>query len=362
MKILAIETSCDETSAAVVEDGRHLLSNIVASQVEVHARYGGVVPEIASRAHTEALSGTVSQALSQAQCTLDDIEVIAVTNTPGLIGALLTGVSFAKGLAYSSGKPLIAVHHIRSHVAANYLAHPTLEPPFYALVVSGGHTSILAVDSYTSYRTIGVTRDDAAGEALDKAARVLGLPYPGGASMDKLAFEGDSNAISFSEAHVSGAPFDFSFSGMKTAVINYTHKLESRKVEIDDKLRADIAASYMRALSATIADRLEALIKQNEKRNIVLAGGVAASKYLRNALTEVCERGGVGFYYPPIKLCGDNAAMVASQAYYEYIAGSRAGMNLNAYATSEADLSFKNESIKIESCKNKCSKTIIQST
>lgn len=337
MKILAIESSCDETSAAVVEDGRHLLSNIVASQVDIHSRYGGVVPEIASRAHTEALSGTVSKALTEAGCTLDELEAIAVTNTPGLIGALLTGVSFAKGLAFSAGKPLVAVHHIRSHVAANYITHPELEPPFYALVVSGGHTSILAVDSYTSYRTIGVTRDDAAGEALDKAARVLGLPYPGGASMDRLAFEGDVNAIKFPRSHVSGAPFDFSFSGMKTAVINHTHKLESKRIEIDDKTRADIAASYMHALADSIAERLDALIKQGDKRNVVLAGGVAASKYLRGALTEVCERGGVGFYYPPIKLCGDNAAMVASQAYYEYISGSRASMNLNAYATSEAD-------------------------
>ena len=337
MKILAIETSCDETSAAVVEDGRIMLSNVVASQVEIHARYGGVVPEIASRAHTEALSGIVGKALFDANSTLDDMEAIAVTNTPGLIGALLTGVSFAKGLAFSANKPLIPVHHIRSHVAANYIAHNELKPPFYALVVSGGHTSILSVDDYTSYSTIGVTRDDAAGEALDKAARVLGLPYPGGASMDKLSFIGDSSAMVFPQAHVDGAPFDFSFSGLKTAVINYVHKLQSRGIEINDSQKADIAAAYMHALTSVIADRLETLIKTKEKRNIVLAGGVAASNNLRNKLSAVCEKYGVGFYYPPLRLCGDNAAMVAAQAYYEYQSGSVASMNLNAFATSSTD-------------------------
>lgn len=337
MKILAIETSCDETSAAVVEDGRIQLSNVVASQVELHARFGGVVPEIASRAHTESLSGIVAKALTDANITLDDIAAIAVTNTPGLIGALITGVSFAKGLAFSANKPLVPVHHIRSHVAANYIAHSELEPPFYALVVSGGHTSILSVDDYTSYTTIGVTRDDAAGEALDKAARVLGLPYPGGAIIDKLSFVGDPSAMVFPQAHVDGAPFDFSFSGLKTSVINYVHKLHSRGIEINDSLRADIAASYMHALSSVVSDRLEMLIKTKEKRNIVLAGGVAASNYLRNKLSAVCEKYDVGFCYPPLRLCGDNAAMVAAQAYYEYQSGNVANMGLNAFATSSTD-------------------------
>ena len=337
MKILAIETSCDETSAAVVKDGRDLLSNVVASQVSIHALYGGVVPEIASRAHTEALTGTISKALSDAGLSIEEIDTIAVTNTPGLIGALLTGVSFAKGISFSANKPLVAVHHIRSHVAANFIAHPELKPPFYALVVSGGHTSILAVDDYTKYRTIGYTRDDAAGEALDKAARVLGLPYPGGASMDKLAFIGDSDSIPFSISKVNGAPYDFSFSGLKTSVINYTHTLESRKIEIDEKLKADIAASFMKALVGTITTRLETLIQNEERRPIVLAGGVAASKNPRNAISELCEKYGVEFYFPPMSLCGDNAAMVGSQAYYETLNGKMSDMSLNAFATSSAD-------------------------
>ncbi|HBL84775.1 MAG: tRNA (adenosine(37)-N6)-threonylcarbamoyltransferase complex transferase subunit TsaD [Clostridiales bacterium GWF2_38_85] len=337
MRILAIETSCDETSAAVVEDGRELLSNVVASQINIHALYGGVVPEIASRAHTEALSGTVAKALTDAEITVDELDAVAVTNTPGLIGALLTGVSFAKGLAFSAQKPLIAVHHIRSHIAANYIARPELKPPFYALVVSGGHTSILAVDDYTEYRTIGQTRDDAAGEALDKAARVLGLPYPGGASMDKLAFQGDIHAIPFSISKVNGSPYDFSFSGLKTSVINYTHTLESRQVEIDEKMKTDIAASYMNALVNNITSRLEVLIQNEERRPIVLAGGVAASKNLRNAISTLCGKYNVEFYFPPISLCGDNAAMVGAQAFFELQKGNISDMTLNAFATSSAD-------------------------
>lgn len=336
MIILAIESSCDETSVAVVRDGREVLSNVVASQIEIHKLYGGVVPEIASRAHTEALSGCTSEALEKANLTLDEIDAIAVTNCPGLIGALLTGVSFAKGLAYSAKKPLIPVHHIRGHVAAAYLAFEELKPPFTALVVSGGHTSILSVDSYTDYKTIGYTRDDAAGETLDKAARVLGMPYPGGAAMDKMALEGDKKKIKFSVSHVDGAPYDFSFSGLKTSVINYVHTLEMKGITIDEQEKKDIAASFMNALVKTITTRLEVLL-ETDKRPIVLAGGVAASKNLRNALESLCEKHSVKLYLPPLKYCGDNAAMIGSQAYYEYQAKIKADLSLNAYATAAAD-------------------------
>ena len=341
MLILAIESSCDETSVAVVRDGREVLSNVVASQIEIHKLYGGVVPEIASRAHTEALSGCTSEALEKAAVTLDDIDAIAVTNCPGLIGALLTGLSFAKGLAYSAKKPLIPVHHIRGHVAASYLAFPELKPPFNALVVSGGHTSILGVDSYTDYRTIGYTRDDAAGEALDKAARVLGMPYPGGAAMDRMALEGDKNKIKFSVSHVDGAPYDFSFSGLKTSVINHVHTLEMKNIELTDDVKKDIAASFMNALVKTVTTRLEVLL-ETEKRPLVLAGGVAASKNLRMGLEDVCGKYGVELYLPPLKYCGDNAAMIGAQAFFEYENGNIADLDLNAYATAAADKLPKN--------------------
>ncbi len=334
MKILGIESSCDETAASVVEDGRNLMSSVVASQIDIHAAYGGVVPEIASRAHAEAICGVVESALSEAGVTIDDIDAIAVTNTPGLIGALLTGVSFAKGLAFSTGKPLVPVHHIRGHVAANYLAHEDLKPPFIALVVSGGHTSLMRVDSYTDYRLIGSARDDAAGEAFDKCARVLGLPYPGGAAMDKLASIGDKHKYKFNAGSIDGAELDFTFSGLKTAVINLVHTETQKGRVIDDEFRADIAASFTEALVKAVTTRLELLLTREGKCNIVLAGGVAANSHLRSAVAETAEKFGAKLYLPPLKLCGDNAAMIASQGYFEFLDGVRGGTDLNAFATS----------------------------
>lgn len=336
MRILGIESSCDETAAAVVEDGRRVLSSVVASQISIHALYGGVVPEIASRAHTEALCSVVGEALEKASLTMDDIDAIAVTYAPGLIGALLTGLSFAKGLAYSTGKPLIPVHHIRGHIAANYIAFEELKPPFIALVVSGGHTSLIKVEDYTSFSTIGVTRDDAAGEAFDKAARVLGLPYPGGAHMDKLATEGDKNRFAFTVGRVHDAEFDFSFSGLKTAVINLTHTMEQKGEKIEGALKADIAASFTKAAVKTVCRGVGALYEKGEKLPLVLSGGVAANSHLRAALKELTEGYGVGFYVPPLSLCGDNGQMIAAQGYYEFLAGSRAKLDQNAFACMEA--------------------------
>ncbi len=333
MKILGIESSCDETAAAVVEDGRKILSSVVASQIDIHAKYGGVVPEIASRAHTEAICGVVESALNQAELTIKDIDAIAVTNAPGLIGALLTGLSFAKGLAFSSGKPLIPVHHIRGHVAANYLAHEDLEPPFISLVVSGGHTSLMRVNDYTDYKLIGSTRDDAAGEAFDKCARVLGLPYPGGAAMDKLAALGDKHKYKFTAGSVDNAEYDFTFSGLKTAVINLVHTETQRGRIMDDEFRADIAASFTETLYRTITTRLDLLLSREGGCNIVLAGGVAANSHLRQAVAETAGKYGAKLYLPPLKLCGDNAAMIASQGYFEYKKGVLGGTDLNAYAT-----------------------------
>ena len=333
MKILAIESSCDETAAAVVEDGRRLLSGKVASQIDIHAVYGGVVPEIASRAHTEAICGVVSQALEGSGCGLDDIDAIAVTYKPGLIGALLTGVSYAKGLAFSAGKPLIPVHHIRGHVAANYLVHPDLEPPFIALVVSGGHTSLMKVEGYTEYSLIGSARDDAAGEAFDKCARVLGLPYPGGAAMDRLASAGDKNKYKFNAGVIDGAEYDFTFSGLKTAVINLVHGETQRGRVIDDAFRADVAASFTSALVGAVTSRLEHYLTREGRADIVLAGGVAANSHLRKAVGETAEGCGARLFLPPLSLCGDNAAMIGAQAYYEFLDGVTAGTDLNAYAT-----------------------------
>lgn len=335
MRILGIESSCDETSASVVEDGRDLLSNVVATQISVHALYGGVVPEIASRAHAEAISGVVSEALTSANVTLGDIDAIAVTYAPGLIGALLVGLSFAKGLAYSSGKPLVPVHHIHGHVAANYLAHPELKPPFYALVVSGGHTSLMYVADYSDYRIIGHTRDDAAGESFDKVGRVLGLPYPGGAAMDKLASAGDKEAYKFSVSVVHDNEYDFSFSGLKTSAINLIHTAEMRGQVMDDKVKSDIAASFTKAIVGTVTTRLEKLLSEGDKLPVVLAGGVAANSHLRNGVGALCEKYGVKCYMPPLKLCGDNGAMIASQGYYDFINGKKAGLAQNAFATME---------------------------
>ncbi len=334
MLILGIESSCDETAAAVVEDGRILRSNIVATQTDIHALYGGVVPEIASRAHTEAIHGVVEEALAQANVTLQDIDAIAVTYAPGLIGALLTGVSFAKGLAYSSGKPLVPVHHLRGHVAAVYLVEPDLKPPFIALCVSGGNTELMVAEDYTKFRFVGTTRDDAAGEAFDKCARVLGLPYPGGAAMDKLASIGNPDAFRFHEGAVDGAPYDFSFSGLKTAVINTVHTELQRGRVLDDAFRADIAASFTQAVVRTVVGRLELLLQSDDgKLDVVLSGGVAANSHLRKACADTAAKYGKKLYLPPLKLCGDNAAMIAAQGYYEFLAGARADLSLNAFAT-----------------------------
>lgn len=341
MLILGIESSCDETAAAVVEDGRIIRSDVVASQVDLHALYGGVVPEIASRAHTEAIQGVTEEALRQAGVRADQLDAVAVTCAPGLIGALLTGVSFAKGFAYAAKKPLIPVHHLRGHIAANYLVWPELKPPFIALCVSGGNTELMVAEDYIRYRMVGTTRDDAAGEAFDKCARVLGLPYPGGAAMDRLASAGNGEAFRFHEGKVDDAPFDFSFSGLKTAVINLVHTELQRGREMDDAFRADVAASFTKAVVQTIVGRLDLLLEEEKvKMDIVLAGGVAANSHLRKACADLADRRNRKLYLPPLRLCGDNAAMIAAQGYYEYRAGTVADWSLNAFATKAVSASF----------------------
>ncbi len=334
MYILSIESSCDETSAAVVSMGeeRKILSNVVASQIELHALYGGVVPEIAGRAHIEAISRITYEALEQAELPLNAVDAVAVTNRPGLIGALLVGVSFAKSLAVSNGLPLVPVHHIRGHIAANYLAHPTLEPPFLALVVSGGHTSLIEVSSYTDFRTVGRTRDDAMGEAFDKVARVMGIPYPGGAVMDRLASEGDPHALLFPSAAIADGSLDFSFSGLKTHVINVLHTLRQRGEPIP---KADVAASFTETVISSVIRKLELALEAGRCPALVLAGGVSANSHLRRALTGFAEKKGIPFCCPPLPLCGDNAAMIGAQGYYELLAGHTAGADLNAFASAE---------------------------
>ena len=330
MLILGIESSCDETAAAVVEDGRRVLSNVIASQVEEHRKYGGVVPEIASRRHAEAISGVVRQALSDAGVTLQDIDGIAVTYAPGLIGALLVGVSFAKGLAMATGKPLIPVHHLRSHIAANYLAHPELKPPFLCLVVSGGHSHIVQVEDYTQFKVIGRTRDDAAGECYDKAARAMGMPYPGGVALDKLAHEGDPTAYALPRPRVEGSPYDFSFSGLKTAVINRLHNAQQKGEEVN---KADLCASFQHTVTELLVGNTMKAAADLGVDTIVLAGGVSANSGLRAGMETACKERGYGLYAPPLSLCGDNGAMVAAQGYYELLSGHTAGMELNAIAS-----------------------------
>jgi len=332
MLILAIESSCDETSASVCrfDGGCEILSNIIASQIETHKLYGGVVPEIASRAHCDAISGITYEALDSAGVTLDDIDAVAVTAQPGLIGALLVGVNFAKALAFANGKPLIPVNHIKGHVAANYFAYPELKPPFLALVASGGHTSLIKVTDYTDYETIGRTRDDAIGEAFDKVGRVMGLPYPGGAEMDRLASIGNPDAVKFPSAAVIGDNLDFSFSGLKTSVINHLHNLTQKGGNIP---KEDIAASFTKTVTSSVTKKLAMAAEQTGLRDIVLAGGVAANSHLRAALEELCKKKRYDLYLPPKSLCGDNAAMIAAQGYFEYLAGVRAGTDLNARAT-----------------------------
>ena len=329
MKILAIESSCDETAAAVVEDGRRVLSNIVASQVEEHRLYGGVVPEIASRRHAEAIVGVTDEALKAAGCTLDEIDAAAVTYAPGLIGALLVGVNFAKGLALAADMPLIPVHHLRAHIASNYISDAELKPPFLCLVVSGGHSHIVEVKSYTEMKVIGRTRDDAAGEAFDKAARAMGIPYPGGVELDKIAESGDDSAFILPRPRVDGSEYDFSFSGLKTAVINLIHNKSQKGEEIPV---ADLCASFRKAVVGCLCDNFLAAAADLGYHTLVIAGGVSANRLLRREMTRRCE-GKYALYMPERSLCGDNAAMVGSQAYYEYLAGHAAGSDLNAVAT-----------------------------
>ena len=334
MLILGIESSCDETAAAVcefTENGeKRILSNAVASQIEIHRLYGGVVPEIAGRAHSEAICPIVTEALEKSGKTIEDIDVIAVTSTPGLIGALLVGVSFAKSLAYATQKPLVAVNHIKGHVAANYFYFPDLKPPFLAAVVSGGHTSIIKVNSYTDFERIGRTRDDAAGEAFDKVGRVMGLYYPCGAEMDKLASIGDKTAYKFPSAAIADDTLDFSFSGLKTAVLNTLNGLSQKGL---DYKKEDIAASFTESFTASVSKKLEQALHKTGLKTLVLAGGVSANSHLRGALEQMCMRNGVSFCCPPLSLCGDNGAMIAAQAYYEYLEGNIADIDLNAEAT-----------------------------
>jgi N6-L-threonylcarbamoyladenine synthase len=334
MRILGIESSCDETAAAIVEDGRTVLSSVIASQVEEHKLYGGVVPEIASRRHSEAVVGVTEQALEQANLTIKEIDAIAVTYAPGLIGALLVGVNFAKGLSFATGLPLVPVHHLRSHIAANYITTPTLKPPFLCLVVSGGHTHIIEVKDYTDLHVIGCTRDDAAGEAFDKAARAMGMPYPGGIHLDKVANSGNPLAYKLPHPVVDGAPFDFSFSGLKTSVINLIHNAKQKGEELPIP---DLAASYRKAVVDVLVRNFVAAAKATNSKKLVIAGGVSANSLLRSRLREECEKHGWEFYCPELSLCGDNAAMVGAQGYYEYSAGTIAGLELNACAEMPVD-------------------------
>lgn len=330
MNILALESSCDETAAAVVRDGREVLSNIIASQADEHRLYGGVVPEIASRRHAEAVSGVTRAALKEAGLTLHDIDAVAVTYAPGLIGALLVGVNFAKGLSQAAGLPLVPVHHLRSHIAANYLAHPSLKPPFLCLVVSGGHTHIVRVEDYTKFTVIGRTRDDAAGECFDKSARAMGMPYPGGVHLDKAAQSGNPSAFVLPRPQVDGSPFDFSFSGLKTAVINLLHKAEQRGETLPVN---DLCASFQHTVCDILCSHVMAAAEQTGDKVVALAGGVSANSGLRAQMERECAARGLTLHVPPLPLCGDNAAMVGAQGYYELAAGHIAGPDLNACAT-----------------------------
>lgn len=335
MKILAIESSCDETAAAVVEDGRKVISSVVASQVEEHKLYGGVVPEIASRRHAEAIVPVVKNSLEQAELTLKEIDAIAVTYAPGLIGALLVGVNFAKGLSLSTGLPLVPTHHLRSHIASNYISNQELKPPFLCLVVSGGHSHIVMVEDYTKMRIIGKTRDDAAGEAFDKAARTMGMPYPGGIALDKVAEDGDPFAFKLPRPTVSGSQYDFSFSGLKTAVINLIHNSAQKGIELN---KADVCASFRYAVVDCLKTNFLKAAEDLKVDKLVIAGGVSANRLLRSSLQEECDKHGLAFYMPEKSLCGDNAAMVGSQGYYEYLSGNIASTDLNAFATMSIEL------------------------
>lgn len=333
MNILAIESSCDETAAAVVRDGREIISSVVATQIEEHRLYGGVVPEIASRRHCESIYAVVDEAIAKAEMTLGDIDAIGVTYAPGLVGALLVGVNFAKGLAFAANKPLIPVHHIRGHIAANYLAHKDLEPPYMCLVASGGNSLIVKVNGYTDFEIIGQTVDDAAGEAFDKSARAMGFPYPGGAFIEKAAKTGNAAKYKLPKPHTAN-PFDFSFSGLKTAVINLIHNTEQRGETLDIN---SLAACFQKTVSEILTDKFVGAARENDCKKIALAGGVAANGGLRAALQTAADKNGMTLFIPPISLCGDNAAMIGSQAFYEYQSGKTAKTDLNAYATMRLD-------------------------
>jgi N6-L-threonylcarbamoyladenine synthase len=339
MIILSVESSCDETAVALVRDGREVLADAILSQADMHALYGGVVPEIASRKHVEAIAGLADQALTQAGLTRRDIDAVAATYAPGLIGAVLVGLNFAKSAAYALGVPLIPVHHVRGHIAANYLAFPQLKPPFLALAISGGNTLLVDVKDYTDMEILGATRDDAAGECFDKAARVLGLPYPGGKPMDELAQRSKGGKYELPRVHVSGAALDMSFSGLKTAVVNLTHHAQQTGEELD---RAALARDFTQAISEELVPRAMAAARQAGRKTLVAAGGVAANSIIRANLEKACAAEGCQLYLPPLRLCGDNGAMIGAQGYYEYLAGHTADLSLNAYATRELSQSAEN--------------------
>lgn len=332
MLILAVESTCDETAVAVVEDGRKILSDQIFSQADLHAVYGGVVPEIAARSHLEVISLLAERALAEAGVGQKDIDAVACSYAPGLIGAVLVGVNFAKSAALALGVPIVPVHHIRGHIAANYLAYPQLEPPFLCLAISGGNTMLVDVRDYTDMRVLGRTRDDAAGECFDKSARVMGLGYPGGKPIDDLSRQGDDHRYELPRPYVGQNPYDMSFSGLKTAVINIAHHAEQTGEELD---KAGLAASLCRAVSETLVGRTMAAAKELGYKKIVAAGGVAANSRIRADFEDACKKAGCELYVPPLKLCGDNGAMIGAQGYYEYLAGHVADSSLNAYATME---------------------------
>ena len=338
MKILAFESTCDETAVAVVEDGRRILSDQIFSQADLHAVYGGVVPEIASRCHVESIFLLTERALDAAGLARKDIDAVAVSYAPGLIGAVLVGVNFAKAAALALDVPLIPVHHIRGHIAANYLAYPELEPPFLCLAISGGNTLLVDVKDYTDMEILGQTRDDAAGECFDKTARVLGLPYPGGKPIDELSRGGDDTRYSFPIAHVADHPYDMSFSGLKTAVINLVHNAEQKGEELD---RASLAASFTKAVSDSLVPRTIAAAKEKGRDKLVVAGGVAANSRIRADFKAAAAKEGLSLYIPPLRLCGDNGAMIAAQGYYEFLAGTRASSDLNAFATMDLNADYR---------------------
>ncbi|MBQ2932103.1 MAG: tRNA (adenosine(37)-N6)-threonylcarbamoyltransferase complex transferase subunit TsaD [Clostridia bacterium] len=329
MKILAIESSCDETAAAVVEDGKTVLSNVINTQIELHKEFGGVVPEVASRKHIENISGVVDKALDDAKMTLEDVDAVAVTYGPGLVGALLVGVSTAKALSFAAKKPLIPVHHIKGHICANYIEHPDFKPPFICLVASGGHSHIVYVKDFAEYKVLAKTNDDAAGEAFDKVSRVLGLGYPGGPAIQEYAKKGNPEAISFPRVNMGEDGFDFSFSGVKTAVINYIHNAEQKNIEIN---KADVAASFQKAVTDVLSNHLIECAKKYNVERIALAGGVAANKPLRDCCEELAKKHKLEFVCPSLKLCTDNAAMIGCAAYFEWQNGKTADMTLNAIA------------------------------